>query len=209
MRNILDFPKHFSPPATVVTLEQNYRSTQPILDASNAVIGLAPERYSKRLFSAKLSGEKPQFISAADEPAQVQYVVERILEHREAGIDLKRQAVLFRAAHHSAALEVELARRNIPFVKYGGLKFLEAAHVKDVLCVLRWAENPRDAVAGFRVLQLLPGVGPACLVVIESRSCFLGRVREGGRCRGQRIDGMAEPTFGYDLRAQLDTSRDL
>jgi DNA helicase-2/ATP-dependent DNA helicase PcrA len=161
VRNILDFPKHFSPPATVVTLEQNYRSTQPILDASNAVIGLAAEGYSKRLFSTKLSGEKPQFISAADEPAQVQYVVEHILEHREADIDLKRQAVLFRAAHHSAALEVELARRNIPFVKYGGLKFLEAAHVKDVLCVLRWAENPKDAVAGFRVLQLLPGVGPA------------------------------------------------
>ncbi len=160
VRNILDFPKQFSPPAMVVTLEQNYRSTQPILDASNAVIGLAPERYSKRLFSAKLSGEKPHFISAADEPAQVQYVVERILEHREAGLDLKRQAVLFRAAHHSAALEIELTRRNIPFVKYGGLKFLEAAHVKDVLCVLRWAENPRDAVAGFRVLQLLPGVGP-------------------------------------------------
>jgi DNA helicase-2/ATP-dependent DNA helicase PcrA len=161
VRNILDFPKHFSPSATVVTLEQNYRSTQPILDASNAVIGLAPERYSKRLFSAKLSGEKPQFISAADEDAQVQYVVERVLEHREAGIDLKRQAILFRAAQHSAALEVELARRNIPFVKYGGLKFLEAAHVKDVLCALRWAENPRDSVAGFRVLQLLPGVGPA------------------------------------------------
>ena len=161
VRNILDFPKQFSPPATVVTLEQNYRSTQPILDASNAVIGLASEGYSKRLFSTKLSGEKPQFISAADEPAQVQYAVERILEHREAGIDLKRQAVLFRAAHHSAALEVELARRKIPFAKYGGLKFLEAAHVKDVLCVLRWAENPRDAVAGFRVLQLLPGIGPA------------------------------------------------
>jgi DNA helicase II / ATP-dependent DNA helicase PcrA len=160
VRNILDFPKQFSPPATVVTLEQNYRSTQPILDASNAVIGLTSEGYSKRLFSIKPSGEKPQFINAADEPAQVQYAVEHILEHREAGIDLKRQAVLFRAAHHSASLEVELARRNIPFVKYGGLKFLEAAHVKDVLCVLRWAENPKDAVAGFRVLQLLPGVGP-------------------------------------------------
>ena len=160
VRNILDFPKQFSPPATVVTLEQNYRSTQPILDASNAVIGLASEGYSKHLFSTKLSGEKPQFISAADEPAQVQYAVERILEYREAGIDLKRQAVLFRAAHHSAALEVELARRKIPFAKYGGLKFLEAAHVKDVLCVLRWAENPRDAVAGFRVLQLLSGIGP-------------------------------------------------
>jgi DNA helicase-2/ATP-dependent DNA helicase PcrA len=87
-------------------------------------------------------------------------VVERILEHREAGIDLKQQAVLFRTGHHSALLEIELARRNIPFVKFGGLKFLEAAHVKDVLCVLRWTENPRNSVTGFRVLQLLPGMGP-------------------------------------------------
>ena len=161
VRNILDFPKHFSPPARIVTLEQNYRSTQPILDASNAVIGLATEGHPKRLFSTKLFGEKPQLISASDESAQVEYVVGCALEHREAGIDLKRQAVLFRAAQHSAELEVELARRNIPFVKYGGLKFLEAAHVKDVLCALRWAENPRDAVAGFRVLQLLPGIGPS------------------------------------------------
>jgi DNA helicase-2/ATP-dependent DNA helicase PcrA len=160
VRNILDFPKQFSPPATVVTLEQNYRSTQQILDVSNAVLALASEGYSKRLFSTKFSGEKPQFIQAADESAQTLYTVDRILEHREAGIDLKRQAVLFRAAHHSAALEVELIRRNIPFAKYGGLKFLEAAHVKDLLCALRWAENPRDAVAGFRVLQLLPGIGP-------------------------------------------------
>ena len=161
VRNILDFPKLFSPPATVVTLEQNYRSTQAILDASNAVIGLATEGHSKRLFSTKRRGEKPLLISAADEMAQVQYVVNGILEHREGGIDLKRQAVLFRTAHHSAALEIELARRNIPFVKYGGLKFLEAAHIKDALCVLRWAENPRDAVAGFRILQLLPGIGPS------------------------------------------------
>lgn len=160
VRNILDFSEQFLPPATVVTLEQNYRSTQAILDASNAVLALASEGYSKRLFSTKLSDEKPQFIQAADETAQVLYTVERILEHRETGIDLKRQAVLFRAAHHSSALEVELVRRNIPFVKYGGLKFLEASHVKDLLCALRWAENPRDAVAGFRVLQLLPGIGP-------------------------------------------------
>ncbi len=160
VRNILDFPLHFSPPAAVVTLEQNYRSTQPILDASNAVIGLAAEGFSKRLCSARPSGEKPQLVGATDETAQVQYVAERVLEYREAGIELKRQAVLFRASHHSALLEVELSRRNIPFVKYGGLKFLEAAHVKDVLCVLRLAENVRDATAGFRVLQLLPGVGP-------------------------------------------------
>jgi DNA helicase-2/ATP-dependent DNA helicase PcrA len=118
------------------------------------------EGFSKRLFSAKPSEEKPQLVGAADEAAQAGYVAERVLEHREAGIELKRQAVLFRASHHSALLEVELARRNIPFVKYGGLKFLEAAHVKDLLCVLRLAENPRDAAAGFRVVQLLPGIGP-------------------------------------------------
>jgi len=160
VRNILDFPAHFDPPATVVTLEQNYRSTQPILDACNAVIELARERHAKRLFTTRASCQRPHLVTVEDENEQVQYVVERILEHREAGVDLKRQAVLIRAAHHSDLLEVELARRDIPFVKYGGLKFLEAAHVKDVLSLLRWAENPRDAVAAFRVLQLLPGVGP-------------------------------------------------
>jgi ATP-dependent DNA helicase UvrD/PcrA len=161
VRNILDFPKQFSPPAHVVTLEQNYRSTEPILDACNAVIGQAGEGFRKELFSDKPSGERPQLVVASDELAQVDYVIERVLEHREAGLDLKRQAVLFRASHHSDQLEVELARRGIPFVKYGGLKFLEAAHVKDALCVLRWIENPRDAIAAFRVLQLLPGIGPA------------------------------------------------
>jgi DNA helicase-2/ATP-dependent DNA helicase PcrA len=160
VRNILDFPKQFSPLAAVVTLEQNYRSTQPILDASNAVMRLATEGFSKRLFSERRSDEKPPLVGAADETAQAEYVAERILEYREAGIDLRRQAVLFRASHHSALLEIELARRNIPFVKYGGLKFLEAAHVKDVLCLLRIAENPRDGAAWFRVLQLLPGIGP-------------------------------------------------
>jgi DNA helicase II / ATP-dependent DNA helicase PcrA len=161
VRNILDFPKQFTPPAHVVTLEQNYRSTQPILEACNAVLAQAAEGFHKQLSSNKPSGERPQLVVAADEAAQVEYIVERILEHREAGIDLKRQAVLFRAGHHSDQLEVELGRRGIPFVKYGGLKFLEAAHVKDMLSVLRWIENPRDAIAGFRVLQLLPGVGPA------------------------------------------------
>lgn len=161
VRNILDFPKQFTPPAHVISLEQNYRSTELILHACNAVIGQASEAYRKELFSAKSGGEPPQLAVAADEAAQVEYVIERVLEHREAGIDLKHQAVLFRAGHHSDQLEVELARRGIPFVKYGGLKFLEAAHVKDLLCVLRWIENPRDTIAAFRVLQLLPGIGPA------------------------------------------------
>jgi len=161
VRNILDFPNQFDPPATVITLEQNYRSVQPILEASNAVIGLAGESFRKELFSERRSAQKPLLASAKDEQAQADYICDRVLEQREAGIALHRQAVLMRTAHHSDLLEIELGKRNIPFVKYGGLKFIEAAHVKDVICILRWAENPRDDVAGFRVLQLLPGVGPA------------------------------------------------
>ncbi|PTR03695.1 DNA helicase-2/ATP-dependent DNA helicase PcrA [Paraburkholderia sp. GV068] len=161
VRNILDFPAQFDPPATQITLERNYRSTQPILAASNAVIELASERYTKNLWTDKASAQRPRLVTVADEADQARYVVEQVLEAREQGMKLKSQAVLFRAAHHSAALEIELTRRNIPFVKFGGLKFLDSVHVKDVLAVLRWAENPRDRVAGFRVVQLLPGVGPA------------------------------------------------
>jgi ATP-dependent DNA helicase UvrD/PcrA len=161
VRNILDFPGHFSPRAAIVTLERNYRSTQPILAAANAVMELAEERFTKNLWSERASVERPRLVSVRDEADQARYVAEAILENRERGILLKAQAVLFRASHHSAPLEIELKRRNIPFVKFGGLKFLEAAHIKDVVAFLRWAENARDRVAGFRVVQLLPGIGPA------------------------------------------------
>ncbi|GLU32344.1 DNA helicase [Trinickia caryophylli] len=161
VRNILDFPAQFEPEAHRVTLERNYRSSAPILAASNAVIGLAAERFTKDLWTDKTSGGRPRLVTVAGELEQARYVVECVLEAREAGVRLKSQAVLFRAAHHSAALELELARRNIPFVKFGGLRFLDSVHVKDVLAVLRWAFNPRDRIAGFRVAQLLPGVGPA------------------------------------------------
>ena len=161
VRNILDFPNQYTPPAAVITLEQNYRSSQPILDASNGVIGQAKQRFTKDLFSIRTAGQRPQLVTVHDEAEQVRYVAEQILKQREARLALKRQAVLFRAAHHSDALEVELARRNIPFVKYGGLRFLEAAHVKDLMGILRWAENPRDSIAAFRTLQLLGGMGPA------------------------------------------------
>jgi DNA helicase-2/ATP-dependent DNA helicase PcrA len=161
VRNILDFPVQFAPHAHRVTLDRNYRSTAPILAASNAVIGLAAERFTKDLWTDKTSEARPRLVSVAGEMEQARYVAERVLEAREAGVKLKAQAVLFRAAHHSAALEVELTRRNVPFVKFGGLRFLESTHVKDVLSVLRWAENPRDRIAGFRVAQLLPGIGPA------------------------------------------------
>jgi DNA helicase-2/ATP-dependent DNA helicase PcrA len=161
VRNILDFPKEFSTPAEIVTLERNYRSTQPILDASNAVIAASAERHAKTLWTDKVSTAKPQLVLIPDEAEQARWVCKRILENREAGMALIQQAVLFRAASHSAALELELMRRNIPFVKFGGLKFLEAAHVKDVLAVLRFAQNPCGRMAGFRVAQLIPGIGPA------------------------------------------------
>jgi DNA helicase II / ATP-dependent DNA helicase PcrA len=160
VRNILEFPNRF-PGTTVIALERNYRSTQPILDASNGVISLSPQRHDKTLWTERHTGERPTLRSTLDESEQCDVVCTAVLDHRERGVALKEQAVLFRAAHHSALLEVELARRNIPFVKYGGLKFLEAAHVKDALAILRVLENPWDEVAWFRVLQLPDGMGPA------------------------------------------------
>ncbi|MGE5465918.1 MAG: ATP-dependent helicase [Ignavibacteria bacterium] len=160
VRNILDFPESFSPAAQRVTLARNYRSTQPILAAANAVIALAQERFSKDLHSERVSSQRPRLVSVRDEADQAAYVVERILARREEGLKLKSQAILFRAAHHSARIEIELTRRHVPFVKFGGLKFLEAAHVKDVLALMRWSRNPRDRISGFRAIQLLAGIGP-------------------------------------------------
>ena len=182
VRNILDFPSAFSPRGDVITLDRNYRSTTPILAAANAVIELAEERFSKNLWSERASAALPQLISVLDEAEQARFVVEDVLENRESGTALKAQAVLFRASHHSAMLEIELTRRNIPFVKYGGLKFLDSAHVKDVLACLRFAENFRDRIAGFRVLQLLPGFGPTkagrVLDGLAERAATLGSLSE-------------------------------
>ena len=160
VRNILDFPAAFDPPARVVTLERNYRSSGAILAAANAAIALAPERFAKTLRTDRPHGPLPALVTVADDADQARFVATRVLANREAGAALKAQAVLFRASHHSAALELELTRRNVPFVKYGGLKFLDAAHVKDAVALMRFAENPRDRVAGFRIAQLMPGVGP-------------------------------------------------
>ena len=143
--------------------------------AANAVIDFASERFAKNLWSGRTSRELPQLVTGRDEADQARYIVAKVLENRETGMALKAQAILFRASHHSGPLEIELTRRNIPFVKFGGLKFLDAAHVKDVLAVLRFAENPRDRVAGFRVLLLLPGVGPA------TAERALDDLAEGGR----------------------------
>ncbi|OZI23312.1 ATP-dependent DNA helicase [Bordetella genomosp. 9] len=166
VRNILDFPGQFGaapggPRAKVVTLERNYRSTQPILDASNAVIAQARERHAKQLWTERKSSNLPKLVTVSDEAGQARWVADQVLAQREAGATLKSQAVLFRASGHSAAVELELTRRNIPFVKFGGLRFLEAAHIKDLMALLRWAQNPRGRMSGFRVAQLVPGIGPA------------------------------------------------
>jgi DNA helicase-2/ATP-dependent DNA helicase PcrA len=161
VENILSFPGRFTPPAAVVPLEENYRSSQPVLDAANALIAEGRRQYRKTLRAVRGAGAMPRLVTVTDDRAQSLYVVGEVLECREQGVPLRRQAVLFRSSHHSDQLELELLRRNIPYVKYGGLKFLEAAHVKDLLAVLRWADNPRNSIAAFRVLQLLPGMGPA------------------------------------------------
>jgi DNA helicase II / ATP-dependent DNA helicase PcrA len=194
VRNMLDFPKRF-PGTTVVTLEQNYRSVTPILDVTNRVIAQAAERYTKDLWSARTAGQRPRLAVCKDEAQQDTYVVERILAHYEQGIALRNQAVLFRAAHLSASLEIELTRRNIPYHKYGGLRFLEAAHIKDLIAFLRVAENPRDEMAWFRVLQLLDGVGPATASRIMRHIAAAGyrlAAIEGAPCPAPARPGVAE-----------------
>ena len=161
VENILGFPDRFTPRAEVVTLAQNYRSTQQVLDVANAVMAEAPRQHRKHLLSSRGEGPRPRLVTVEDLQAQAECVCGEVLKRREANVSLRKQAVLFRSSSHSDILEVELGRRQIPFVKYGGLKFLEAGHIKDLLAVLRWADNPRNSLAAFRTLQLLPGMGPA------------------------------------------------
>jgi DNA helicase-2/ATP-dependent DNA helicase PcrA len=192
VENILDFPDQYMPSAKVITLEQNYRSTQPLLDSANCLIAESERQYRKNLYSERQDGGKPRYITVEDSDAEAEYVVTSILANRELGMALKEQAVLFRGSHHSDRLELELVRRNIPYVKFGGLKFLEAAHVKDLLAVLKWAENPRNEVAAFRVLKLLPGMGPSnaarCfehLAVNEHRMGALAEFRAPAAAAGE------------------------
>lgn len=191
VRNILDFPQQY-PGTTVVTLEQNYRSCAPILEATNQVIAQSSERFAKQLWSARQGGERPALVACYDENEQTEYVIRRVLEHREGGIELRKQAVLFRSSHHSMVLEAELARHNIPFVKYGGLKFIETAHVKDLMSLLRLAENPRDLAAGLRILTLLPGIGPKkarqLMDLLEGTGDF-------GRWAQVKVPAAAEPRW--------------
>lgn len=158
-RNIMDFPRQF-PDCAVITLEENYRSTQPILDLTNAIIARATEKYSKELFTHRGGGEQPARIAVDNENTQSRFIVQQVLELREEGIELKEMAVLFRAAFHSFDLEIELAKAGIPYVKFGGLKLMETAHIKDVIAHLRVVENPRDVISWTRILLLVDGIGP-------------------------------------------------
>jgi DNA helicase-2/ATP-dependent DNA helicase PcrA len=161
VENILGFAERYKPKADMVVLSQNYRSTQPILDCANALMAEGSRQHRKTLMGMRQSAQKPVYVTLDDAAGQAEYIVNKMLATREIGGSLRRHAVLFRSSHHSDVLEVELTKRNIPFVKYGGLKFLEAAHVKDMLSILRWADNPQNSVAAFRVLKLAPGIGPA------------------------------------------------
>ena len=157
-RNIMDFPKDF-PGARLISLEENYRSTQPILNLTNEIISRATEKYEKRLFTSKEEGDTPLLIQAESEQMQSRFICQKVLELREEGVPLWDMAVLFRSSFHSFDLEIELTRHNIPFVKRGGFRFMETAHIKDVLAHLRVLANPQDAISWGRVLSLLEGVG--------------------------------------------------
>jgi DNA helicase-2/ATP-dependent DNA helicase PcrA len=191
VRNMLDFHDSFAG-ATVVTLEHNYRSTQPILTLANSVLEQATDGYAKRLWSDRQSGPRPTLATCPDEAAQSEAVAEVVLDHHECGVALRDQAVLFRSAHHSDLLEVELRRRRIPFVKYGGLRFMEAAHVRDLLAALRVLDNPADELAWFRLLQLVEGIGPA-----SARKIIKA-------IRGDPLDRFAVPSFSLPVKAFAD-----
>lgn len=196
--HILDFPEHF-PGTRVVTLERNYRSTQPVLDAANAISAQAERAFPKRLHADTPGGARPRVVHVRDESAQAVEVCDRILEARERGMELRAQAVLARTSHDSDLLELELTRRRIPFHKYGGLRYLEAAHVKDFVATLRLVDNGGDDVAWFRVLQLVEGVGPVsarrAIGVMAGREPLLGRA---GGAAGTAADAHARAPLTAD-----------
>ena len=158
-KNIMEFPALF-PGTTMYKLEENYRSTQPILNLANCIIDEATEKYTKRLFTRKIDGPLPSLVEAASENTQSRFIAQKILELREEGVPLSEVAVLFRSSFHSFDLEIELSRKGLPFIKRGGVKFIETAHVKDLLAHVRVIANPLDTVSWHRVLMLVEGVGP-------------------------------------------------
>jgi DNA helicase II / ATP-dependent DNA helicase PcrA len=196
VRNLLDFADDF-PGATRVTLDCNYRSTQPVLDLANAVVAEMDEGFRTALWAERAGGRRPVLATCPDEGGQAAAVCDVILEHRERGVALRDQVVLFRSSHHSDLLEVELRRRRIPFVKHGGLKFLEAAHIRDLLAVLRVLDNPWDEMAWQRIFQLVDGVGPATASrLLDELGVQPRRPRDGGADPLSVLAGPGRPTIG-------------
>ena len=197
-RNIMEFERRF-PGARVIALEENYRSTQPILDVANAVIERAKERYTKVLRTRLRDGSPPLLVQAENESFQSRFVCQRVLELREEGVPLDEIAVLFRSSFHSFDLEVELARADIPFVKRGGFKFVETAHVKDVVAHLRVGANPLDTVSWLRILLLLEGIGPKTA----------GEMVEEITGRGGSLDGLRSPSRRAAQSQEVERLADL
>ncbi|HKP85153.1 MAG TPA: UvrD-helicase domain-containing protein [Blastocatellia bacterium] len=183
-KNMLEFPELF-PDARVIKLEENFRSTQPVLDVANAIINEASEGYAKRLFSSATEGALPMLVEARDENEQSRFVAQRIEELREEGVPLSEIAVLFRAGSHSFDLEIELAKSGIAFRKFGGIKFAESAHIKDVLAFLRIVSNPSDTISWYRTLKLLDQIGDATVqqildyLGVERKEFRTARAKEG------------------------------
>jgi DNA helicase-2/ATP-dependent DNA helicase PcrA len=205
-RNIMEFPSWF-PGAKIFKLEENYRSTQPILTLANEIISEAPEKYAKQLFTRKLDGPLPALVEAAGENAQSRFVAQKILELREEGVPLSEIAILFRSSFHSFDLEIELSRRGLPFVKRGGIKFIEAAHVKDLLAHLRVVTNPQDAVSWHRILMLVEGVGPKkahdlIAAMVKTPDPYRVLAESGGRS-GKALKDLADVLGGLSGTADL------
>ncbi len=158
-KNIIEFPKDF-PDTKIITIEENYRSTQAILNFTNQIIALMREKYPKTLYTKNEFGELPAIVSAQNTTLESKFVVDKILDLREDGIALQDMAVLFRSGYISYDLEIELNKAGIPYRKFGGIKFIETAHIKDLISFLRILNNPIDKISWFRVLQLLSGIGP-------------------------------------------------
>ena len=201
--NILQFPRRFSG-TRVIRLEENYRSIQPILDVTNRIISQAPRQFQKKLFTRNAEGEHPLRVCAQNENAQSVFVTDKIMELRDQGMDLSEMAVLFRAGFHSFDLEIELNRAKIPFVKMGGFKFMESAHIKDFLAHLRVRANPGDRLSWYRILLLLNNVGPK-----TARNLFEKVIREKTGCSGI-LAVKAKPAFkeGLDRLKSLLTKLD-
>jgi DNA helicase-2/ATP-dependent DNA helicase PcrA len=195
-RNMLEFPKLF-PTAQIIKLEENYRSTQPILDVANAIIQDVKESYKKRLFSHIEGGETPVVVSARDESEQSRYVAQRIEELREQGVPLSEIAVLFRSSSHSFDLEIELGKQGIPFRKFGGIRFAESAHIKDALAFLRVVVKPSDTLSWFRALKLIDHIGEATVYQILD---YLGVERKEFRSTKTK-EGLFKKLHRFPARA--------